>query len=309
MLLKSYSLLLIFILTALAKDGLEIPFYADTSAIVRHTGFTLEYNEKYEQAKWVAYVLTKDKVMGNYPRTDNFRADPLVITGSATLADYKNSGYDRGHLYPAADAAWDTNSMNDCFYLSNMTPQIHAFNAGIWGKLETQVRDWSYKFDSLLIVTGGILRDGLPTIGIDSVAVPEYFYKVILCKNGTDISGIGFILKSDNSSLPLKNFAVTIDSIERVTGIDFFPQLPDSIESKVEATIDTLKWFPTSKIREKSLPSRSNPSNSTANSGIRYFDLMGNAIKPLMSGRSMKLVVVKNEDRLNYPKAIIFTWK
>jgi endonuclease G len=171
----------------------------------------------------------------------------MVATGSAQLADYKNSGFDRGHLFPAGDA-WDSSSMNDCFYLSNMSPQIHAFNAGIWEKLETQVRNWALTLDTLYIVTAGILKDSLPTIGANSVAVPAFFYKAILCKNKSDISGIGFILSSVNSSQPLKSFAVPIDSIESVTGIDFFPQLPDSIENSVESKIDTLKWFSATKV-------------------------------------------------------------
>jgi len=309
MLQNIFALVLVFIFAAFAEDGLEIPTYLDTSAIVHHTGFTLEYSEKYEQAKWVAYVLTKDKVLGNYPRTDNFRADPLVATGSATLADYKNSGYDRGHLYPAADAAWDTNSMKDCFYLSNMTPQIHAFNAGIWEKLETQVRDWAYKYDSLFIVAGGILRDGLPTIGIDSVAVPEYFYKVILCKNGADISGIGFIMKSENSALPLKSFIVTIDSVQRATGIDFFPLLSNSVKLRAESTIDTLKWFPTSQIGQKMLATATKTSNLLPNAGIQHFDLLGREIKIHVEYREMKLFIVRNKELSEPPIVKVLTFK
>jgi endonuclease G, mitochondrial len=287
------------IITATTTNGLEVPAYADTSAIVHHSGFTLEYAEKFEQAKWVAYVLTKERASASIPRTDNFRPDPFVATGSAQLGDYKNSGFDRGHLFPAGDA-WDTGSMNDCFYLSNMSPQIHAFNAGIWEKLETQVRDWAFKMDSLFIVTAGVLRDGLPTIGIDSVAIPEYFYKAILWKKGTDVSGIGFILKSENSSLPLKSFAITIDSVERMTGIDFYPQLPDSVEAAAESHIDTLKWFPTTEIIKKTIHKKSKKGKSDQKK-TRYFDLMGKTIEPDFGNGKMKVMVVENHNRSECP--------
>jgi len=242
-------------------------------------------------------MLTKKRASVSITRKDNFRADPLVATGSAQLDDYKNSGYDRGHLFPAADA-WDSNSMNDCFYLSNMSPQIHAFNAGIWEKLETQVRDWAYKLDTLYIATAGILKDGLPTIGTDSVAVPEYFYKVILCKNGSDISGIGFILQSVNSSQPLKSFAVTIDSVEKITGIDFFPQLADSIESVVESRIDTAKWFSASKIIHKKASPKFKKTDYS-NSGIQYYDFNGRETKIAPVHRKIKLVIEENKEQSN----------
>lgn len=193
-------------------------------------------------------MLTTERASGTIDRTDNFRSDPLILTGSATLADYKGSGYDWGHLFPAADAAYDSSVMCDCFYLSNMSPQVNAFNAGIWAKLEAQVRKWALEFATIYVVTGGLLYDGLPTIGVDSVAVLEYYYKVILCSNRNETFGIGFILKNEKSTNPLTSFVVTIDSVEHATGIDFFPLLPDDIENSVESHIDTSKWFTPSAI-------------------------------------------------------------
>jgi len=264
-----------FIVTSWAGTKMEIPYYTDTAAIVQHSGFILEYAEPYEQAHWVAYELDKAKASVTITRTDNYRADPLVRTASASLDDYKNSGYDRGHLFPAADA-WDSASMNDCFYLSNMSPQTHSFNAGTWEKLEVQVRNWALRFDTLYIVTGPILRKGLPTIGIDSVAVPEYFYKAILCLNSKDTMAIGFILKHENSQMPLSSFAVSIDSVEKISGIDFFPLLPDSLEQRVEHRADTLKWFNNAATHYYAYHSvtSTHPEHSSINTEY-YYDLRG----------------------------------
>jgi endonuclease G len=174
-------------------------------------------------------------------RSNNFRPDPSV-PNSPTPQDYTRSGYDRGHLAPAADFRWDVQAMSESFYMSNITPQKPAFNRGIWKQLEEQVRDWALEKDTLYIVTGAVLHKGLPTIGTSTIAVPEYFYKVILKHNSATNSGIGFVMPNEGSTEPLESFEVTIDSVEHLTGLDFFPALPDSIERKVESHIDT-QWF------------------------------------------------------------------
>jgi len=285
------NLLLCILLSGLAsfaQDNLELPAYSDSAAIIRHTGFTLEYAEKYEQAKWVAYVLTKREVQSNIaPRTDNFRPDPDVITGSATLADYKNSGFDRGHLYPAGDAGWDSTSMSDCFYLSNMSPQTHDFNAGIWTTLEDAVRDWAYDFDSLYVVTAGILTDGLPVIGTDSVAIPEYYYKALLKRSGTDFDGIGFLLKGENSAQPLHAFAITIDSLEAISGIDFFPKLEDTVEESVESTLNLSVWFDLTNNRIVKRPSLAIPLGNP----FRMYDLSGRAYNGILYNSSSQFTI------------------
>ncbi len=225
-------------------ENLEIPSGPDDSIIVSHTGYTLSYCEEYEVPYWVAYSLTNDKVSTqSASRKDNFREDPLVSTGSATLLDYKKSGYDRGHMAPAADFRWSEEAMDDTFYLSNMCPQVHAFNAGIWSDLESAVRSIAYSDEEIYIVTGPVLTDGpYETIGENNVAVPKYYYKVILDYTEPVIKAIGFILPAEKSSEPLSYFAVTVDRVEEVTGIDFFPALPDDIETVVEAECDPSLW-------------------------------------------------------------------
>lgn len=226
-------------------NQLQIPATTSSIEIIQHTAYTLSYNEQHEQADWVAYLLTAGEINSRHVvRTNHFLPDPLVKTGSATDADYEGSGYDRGHLANAEDMSYSTITMAESFYYSNVSPQVPAFNRGVWKRLEELIRFWATKYDSLYIVTGPVLTNNLPTIGADKVSVPDYYYKVILEYNSKEVKGIGFVLKNQASSSTLKNFAVSIDSVEHLTGIDFFPKLPDDIENKIEAdpTIDQWKW-------------------------------------------------------------------
>src|SRR5574344_20414 len=147
------------------NDGLEMPKVEPDDQIVKHSAYTLSYSEPHEQAEWVAYVLTKSHIQKNVDRTDKFMSDYSVTTGSASDNDYKKSGYDRGHLAPAADMAWDAQAMKESFYYSNMSPQLPGFNRGVWKRLEELVRDWAYQYDTLFVTTGPVLSDNLPVIG------------------------------------------------------------------------------------------------------------------------------------------------
>ncbi len=280
------SLLLSLLLFAHCSAQLSmvgIPSYVDSLAIVKHNGFTLEYSEQHEQARWVAYMLTAERVNGPIARVDNFRADPLVVTGSAELTDYKNSGYDRGHLFPAGDAKYDAVVMDECFYLSNMSPQNNAFNGGVWERLESQVRKWSLQYDTIYVVTAGILTDGLPTIGANKVSVPLFFYKVIYSPKMQ--RGIGFIIKNEESSQDLSTFALSIDSVESMTSMDFFRELPDNIENEVENKIDRKVWFSSSKCVQRILQ----PNLHQRNDVIEY-DLTGKKISSKKMNSLIRIV-------------------
>lgn len=221
---------------------LEIPGISSRDKIIMHAGYSLLYNEAHEQASWVAYELTKAETNKLFNRSDKFITDPLVSTGSANNADYSGSGYDRGHLAPAADMGWSSRTMKESFYYSNMSPQDPAFNRGIWKSLEELVRSWAIENEAVYIVTGPVLTKGLLTIGSDKVSVPRYYYKVILDYTEPGIKGIGFILPNEGSKEPLQRFAVSIDSVETVTGIDFFPLLPDEQERFIEKTVTVSSW-------------------------------------------------------------------
>ncbi|OGJ05449.1 hypothetical protein A2467_02285 [Candidatus Nomurabacteria bacterium RIFOXYC2_FULL_36_8] len=207
--------------------------------IVKHTYYTLAYSEDNEQAFWVYYELTPELISGNQSRTDDFRADPLVSTGSASLGDYKGSGYDRGHLCPAGDMKLNKTTMSESFYLSNMSPQVAGFNRGIWSTMEDQVREWALKYSKLYVVTGPIFKDNIGVIGEDKVTVPGYYYKVLFDGNN---KMIGLILPNASSSKSLDQFAVAVDEIEKQTGIDFFSELNDQLENQLEGNIDVTNW-------------------------------------------------------------------
>jgi endonuclease G len=211
--------------------------------VIRHTWYTLSYSEKDEQAEWVYYVLKPSMITGEAERDDKFRADPRVPSGSATLTDYQGSGYDRGHLCPAADMSFSPDAMSETFYLSNMSPQLPSFNRGIWKRLEEQVRNWARSADSICIVTGGVLTRPAGAIGPSKVTVPACYYKIIFDPGKNNPRMLAFLLPNAKSSEPLAVFAVTTDSVESLTGIDFFPGLPDQLESVLESGCKPEFWF------------------------------------------------------------------
>ena len=183
-----------------------------TGAIVKHNYFTLSYSEENEQAEWVAYELKK------------------------------SSGYDRGHLCPAGDRRMSFEAYNETFLTSNISPQDHDFNAGIWNRLEQKVRYWAEKYDGVYIVTGGVLKENLKTIGDENVSVPNKFYKIIVDASGGKYKAVAFLIPNKPSSESFYEYSVSIDEIEARTEIDFFPQLPDSIENKLEQMVDLKAW-------------------------------------------------------------------
>lgn len=231
-------------LSAQGIRNLEIPKTKSHGEVISHAAYTLEYNETHEQASWVAYVLTKEKTTRVAERTNKFLSDPMVKTGSADNGDYSKSGYDRGHLAPAADMGWSAKTMAESFYFSNMSPQVPAFNRGIWKRTEELVRTWAIAYDSLYIVTGPVLNEKLPSIGANQVSIPNYYYKVILNYHHPDVKAIGIIMPNAASSELIQHFVVSVDSVEHLTGIDFFPLLNDAEESKLEkqACIPCWQW-------------------------------------------------------------------
>ncbi len=213
---------------------LELPAIKPKDEIVTHTGFTLMYSETHEQAAWVAYELTKEETNKRVSRTNKFKPDPYVKTRTATDKDYASSGFDRGHLAPAADMGWSETTMAESFYYSNMSPQVPGFNRGVWKKLEELVRNWAIENNSIYVITGPVLTPGLPAIGPNQVSVPNFYYKVILDYSEPGVKAIGFILPNQSSAEPLQKFAVSVDSVEALTGLDFFPLLPDDQEKLIE---------------------------------------------------------------------------
>ncbi len=234
--------------------------------IVYHTYYSLSYSEDNEQPNWVFYELTPEMINGDISRTDKFREDNLIAQGSASLEDYENSGYDRGHLAPAADMKLNSTSMSESFFLSNMSPQEASFNKGGWKKLEELVRTWCIEENKLYIVTGPIFQNNKGTIGINKVTVPGYYYKVIY--DPTDEQKmIGFIMPNQKITNSLDSYVVTVDKIEEITGIDFFSQLDDTIENALESKNNSDKWSFTKPLISNS-PSKNNSFISVQCKGV-----------------------------------------
>ncbi len=216
-----------------------------TGEVIERLHYTLSYNEEHEQAEWVAYKLTKESIQApNVKRTGDFRPDPKVRKASASPRDYYGTGYDRGHMVPAGDMAFNKRAMSETFYMSNMSPQIRNFNGGIWRELEENVRDWAYKFREIYVVTGPVLSQGIrEQIGGNKVSVPDYYFKVLLDIAEPEKKAIAFLLPNEVSTRPLRDYAVSINEVEALTGIDFFHQfMDDAFEEELEAMTDVRPW-------------------------------------------------------------------
>ncbi len=214
-----------------------------TGQIVHHNGYSLSYSEPHEQAEWVAYELKKEHLSNSNHKRPYFEIDNAVKTGAAHWRNYKKSGYDRGHLCPAGDKRYSKEAHDETFLTSNISPQEHQFNSGIWNKLEQKVRYWARKYNGVFVVTGGILKGNMATIGEEHVAIPNQFYKVLIDNNTGKTKMIAFLLPHEDANKPLYEFVVSVDQIEALTGIDFFSELDDNIENKLEASSSYKDWF------------------------------------------------------------------
>ena len=213
-----------------------------TGQVVHHQNYSLSYSEPHEQAEWVAYELKASHLSSTNHKRPYFQIDNTVKTGAAHWRNYKNSGYDRGHLCPAADRRFTQDAHDETFLTSNVSPQEHKFNAGVWNRLEQKVRYWAKKNDGVFVVTGGVLKGNMKSIGDEDVSVPNQFYKVILDNTNGKIKMLAFLMDHKDSGLPLYKFVVSVDTIETLTGIDFFPELEDSIENTLEASSSYKSW-------------------------------------------------------------------
>jgi endonuclease G len=229
-----------------------------TDEIICHSAMCLVYEEKHEQAKWVAHIILPDIVNGKEGRTNNFRKDTLVKTETADDDDYflkvkqpdgkikyDGFGYDRGHLAPSADFRWSKKALSESYYYSNMSPQLPDFNRQKWADLESIFREYvtSHTETQLYVVTGPILYDTLPKLerGKNKVTIPEFYYKVAL--DLTNNKAIGFIMPNKKIEYPTASYAVPINDVEKITGINFFYQLNDSLEEVLESQKIVSDWL------------------------------------------------------------------
>lgn len=223
---------------------LEIPISLTPrqEQIIHHSGYTVSYNKDLKIPNWVSYELTRNETKGKEKRSNRFIADPLVKGLIATNADYTHSGFDKGHMAPAADMKWSPQAMKESFYFSNMCPQHPQLNRRGWKNLEGKIRDWAIADSAIIVICGPIVAKQPKTIGKNKVVVPQQFFKVVLSPYVKPMRAIGFLFNNKQAVEPLSTYAVTIDSIERLTNMDFFAPLPDEIENKIEAEANYFQW-------------------------------------------------------------------
>lgn len=212
------------------------------SQIKEYTGFTVNFNSDNHTPNYVGWELLAEELDGEISRSNNFWYD-ADIDGCPDIPDYKRSGYDRGHLYPAADAKWDPQSMADCFSFANMTPQCHSLNSGAWKTLEDKERIWAKRDNRLIIIAGPVYTPSdTKRIGKIGVRVPSGFFKVMLAPDVENPRAIAFIYPNDIAPGNMQNYSMSVDEAETITGFDFFSALPDSIENIIESRSSFKEW-------------------------------------------------------------------
>ena len=234
----------VFVILLLRLEGDPLILDDRASQVIEHKGYSVSYNETTKLPNWVYYELTEEEAKGTCKRNGNFFPDPDVMGVQADNEDYRNSGWDKGHIAPAGDMKWDEEAMLESCYFTNICPQNHNLNGGVWRSLEEKCRDYACRFGCTYITAGpiiGEMKNG--TLGSNHVVIPDAFYKVLVVCNDGKYEGVGFYFENVAGHKPLVEYAKTIDEIEAITGIDFFPSLPDSIENETERGYDTTFWF------------------------------------------------------------------
>jgi endonuclease G len=210
--------------------------------IIKRKAYIVSYNKKTKCPNWVAWYLSSSHVDGDWARSNDYREDFDVPAPRATNEDYRGSSWSRGHMCPAGDCRWDAKAMSETFLLSNMCPQDINLNSGLWNRIETDCRRWAKRYGGVYIVCGPLYYNSKhEIIGSNRVVVPEAFFKVILCLQGKP-KAIGFVVKNNDGARKKDQYVNSVDEVERITGIDFFPNLPDELETIVEATANIHDW-------------------------------------------------------------------
>ncbi|MBQ6208179.1 MAG: DNA/RNA non-specific endonuclease [Prevotella sp.] len=226
------------------EEQIEVPepLKNEKEIILHRKAYVVSYNPELKIPNWVAWHLTADHADGDVKRYSSYLEDEDVPCPRAMPEDYKGSGWSHGHMCPAGDNKWDRKAMGESFLLTNMCPQDRSLNSGLWNRIEMDCRKWAKKYGDVYIVCGPVLLNREhETIGENKVVVPEAFFKVILCLQGTP-KAIGFVIRNNEGKKKRDHYINTVDDVERITGMNFFPSLPDEIENVVEAYANYDDW-------------------------------------------------------------------
>ena len=226
------------------ENRIELPAYSESDFIIEYNGYTVSYDESSRLPIWVAYELTAEEANGTIGRSGkSFRPDERISKVQADNYDYRGSGWSRGHMAPAGDFKWDESAMWDTFYYTNCCPQDEKLNNGSWNVLENKVRSWARQFGNVYVVTGPIIgQNHGGRIGDHGIVVPDAFFKTILAYANEEYHGIAFVMFNDSSTQRLPDSYMSINDLEKLTGMDFYPQLEDSAEEAMEANVDLNLW-------------------------------------------------------------------
>ena len=217
-----------------------------TDEVLRYKAITIHFNSRYRVPNCVAYELTNTQVaMADAPdaeRRDNYNFNrDTRVDGCPDWWEYKETGYDRGHMAPAMDMRWSRQAMEQCFLMTNICPQDHELNDGEWRHMEEAIHTWAKRTERLVIFTGPVLRNDMKRIGKHrNIAVPSKFYKVVY--DPKQKKAIAFLFKNEKTRNSWTNYAVSVDEVEQLTGIDFLAALPDDVETTVESKQSIGKW-------------------------------------------------------------------
>ena len=218
------------------------PLKKTPEIILRKKSYVVSYNQDTRMPNWVAWQLTAEHIDGELKRMNNFHEEENCPRPRATLQDYKGSGWSRGHMCPAGDNKWSRDAMYDSFSLVNVCPQDSKLNSGVWNSLEMDCRQWARQYGEVYIVCGPVLmKRQHETIGPNKVVVPEAFFKVVLCMVGKP-KAFGVVVRNNEGTKKRPLYYNSVDDVERLTGLDFFPSLPDDIEKVVEAEVNMDEW-------------------------------------------------------------------
>lgn len=219
------------------------PKYSTNEAIIERPYYTARYDSKHKQSKWVAYTLHKDSLSQRaLDIKGEFKKDPRVRTAAVSPDAYRGSGYILGQIAPRADFQYDEFAITQSYYMVNVSPQKPEFHEGLWLDLARKTRQWAKENEQIFIVAGPLLTDDLRSWSDEKISLPLSFYKIILDIQNPEIKAIAYLIPNEASDLPLNNYEISIDRLEELTGLDFFPNLPDELAEYLESGSSAPMW-------------------------------------------------------------------